>query len=194
MYLRLERVRDRIAHHKLDALLISSLVNLRYLFGFTGSNAMALIAPDTSFFITDRRYTQQSRQQVQNAEIIIAKKDLISELKKITAIRPRVKLGFESMHLKVKDFMQLKKTLPQVKLMGSERIIEKIASVKDAEEVLRLGNLHPIAVTQLKAAVGLLRQASRRRSTDLRNPFLDQALVMLEAAHGELIEEGSESL
>ena len=123
MHLRLERVRDRIAHHKLDALLISSLVNVRYLFGFTGSNAMALITPDASFFITDRRYTQQSRQQVQNAEIIIAKKDLISELKKITAIRPRVKLGFESMHLKVKDFMQLKKTLPQIKLMASERIM-----------------------------------------------------------------------
>ncbi len=135
MHLRLERVKDRIAHHKLDALLVSSIVNVRYLFGFTGSNATALITPDTSFFITDRRYTQQSRQQVQNAEIIIAKKDLISELKKITAIRPRVKLGFESMHLKVKDFMQLKKTLPQIKLMGSERIIEKIASVKDAEEI-----------------------------------------------------------
>jgi len=135
MYRRLKRVRDRIAHHKLDALLVSSIVNVRYLFGFTGSSAMVLITPETSFFITDRRYTQQSRQQVQNAEIIVAKMDLVSELKKIKTIQAGVKLGFESMHLKVKDFMQLKKTLSQVKLMASERIVEKIASVKDEEEI-----------------------------------------------------------
>jgi len=157
MHLRLERVKDRIAHHKLDALLVSSIVNVRYLFGFTGSNATALITPDTSFFITDRRYTQQSRQQVQNAEIIVAKKDLIAELKKIKKIHAGVKLGFESMHLKVKDFMQLKKTLPQVKLIGSERIVEKIASVKDAEEVENVKKAGAICGKVLEAVLPLLK-------------------------------------
>lgn len=132
---RIDQVKDRIAHHKLDALLVTSLINIRYLFGFTGSNAVALITPELSYFVTDRRYIQQSHQQVQNAEIIIAKKDLISELKNIKGIGSGMKLGFESQHLKVKDFLQIKKVLPRARFIGSERVVEKIASVKDAEEI-----------------------------------------------------------
>lgn len=161
MNLRLERVRGRIAHHKLDALLVTSLVNTRYLFGFTGSNAMALITSDTSFFVTDRRYIQQSRQQVPNSEIIIAKKDLIAELKKIKEIHAGMKLGFESMHLNVKDFMQLKKTLPQVKFMGSERIVEKIASVKDADEIENVKKAGAICGKVLGEVVPLLKPGVR---------------------------------
>ena len=68
-----------------------------------------------------------------------------------------VKLGFESMHLKVKDFIQLKKTLPQAKLMGSERIVEKIASVKDAEEVENVKKAGAICGKVLEAVLTLFK-------------------------------------
>ncbi|MFQ5676604.1 MAG: M24 family metallopeptidase [bacterium] len=135
MHDRIARVRARLDHHKLDALLVSSPVNVRYLFGFTGSNSLALITHDLSFFITDRRYIQQSEQQVQNAKIIIAKKDLISELKNIEPLPSGLKIGFESLHLRVKDYLELKKALPQLKLIGSERIVEGIASIKEPDEI-----------------------------------------------------------
>ncbi len=70
---RIEKLRARLSKLELDAFLISSLTNIRYLFGFTGSNAIVLITSDLCFFITDRRYCQQVQQQVRDAEIIIAK-------------------------------------------------------------------------------------------------------------------------
>ncbi|MGV0801062.1 aminopeptidase P family N-terminal domain-containing protein, partial [Mycolicibacterium elephantis] len=37
------RLRDRLAAADLDAMLVSNLVNVRYLTGFTGSNAALLV-------------------------------------------------------------------------------------------------------------------------------------------------------
>jgi len=121
--------------HNVDAFLVSSLVNLRYLFGFTGSNAQSLITPDHCFFFTDRRYTQQAREQVTTAKIVIAKHDLLSELKNLDLMSKKLRMGIEAMHLTVKEFTHLKKTLPGIKIVALERFVEKIASVKDAEEI-----------------------------------------------------------
>ena len=42
---RADRVADALAERELDALLVTDLVNLRYLTGFTGSNGMAVVGP-----------------------------------------------------------------------------------------------------------------------------------------------------
>ncbi|MFQ5863834.1 MAG: M24 family metallopeptidase [bacterium] len=135
MHQRIDRVRKRVTQFGLDAFLITSLANIRYLFGFTGSNGIALITSDLCFFVTDRRYSLQSKQQVHDAEILIGKQDLLAELKKKDLFNSQTKLGFEAMHLTVKGFTHLKKTFPEVKLVASERIVERIASVKDPEEI-----------------------------------------------------------
>ena len=51
----------------LDALLVTDLVNIRYLTGFTGSNAALLVHADGdagAVFCTDGRYTTQSAAEV----------------------------------------------------------------------------------------------------------------------------------
>jgi len=132
---RVDRVRERLAVHKLDALIVSSSVNLRYLFGFTGSNAIALITDGLSFFITDRRYGEQSHKEVSCGEIIIAKKELLAELQAVPAMKAGLRIGIEAASLTVKEFSLLKKTFPGMKFLASERIVEGVASVKEAEEI-----------------------------------------------------------
>lgn len=132
---RVDRLKERLKNFNLDALLVTSLVNLRYLFGFSGSNAIALITSDLSYFITDRRYNQQVKEQVPNAEIIIAVEDLFGELKQIRALDDTMRLGFEAVHLSAKNYFYLKKAFPHLKLLASERIVERIASLKDDEEI-----------------------------------------------------------
>ena len=50
------RVAAALAARKLDALLVAFSPNLRYLSGFTGSNAALLILPGQSILFTDPRY------------------------------------------------------------------------------------------------------------------------------------------
>src|SRR4051812_48081326 len=61
---RLGRLRVRLAPAELDALLVTKLANIRYLTGFTGSAAMLLVAADHALFVTDGRYTEQSKEQL----------------------------------------------------------------------------------------------------------------------------------
>jgi Xaa-Pro aminopeptidase len=53
---------------KIDALLLSSPPNVRYLTGYTGSNGMALLTPDSLTLFTDPRYAIRAREEVKQAK------------------------------------------------------------------------------------------------------------------------------
>ena len=64
---RADRLADAIAERGLDALLVTDLVNVRWLTGFTGSNGAAVVGggPDgVRRFVTDFRYLTQSAEQL----------------------------------------------------------------------------------------------------------------------------------
>lgn len=161
MHQRIDTLRARLEQLKLDAFLISSLANIRYLFGFTGSNAIALITSDLCFFVTDRRYIHQAKDQVQRAEILIGMQDLFAEIKKTGVLSTNVKLGFEAMHLTVKNFSHLRKTFPGVKLIASERIVERISSVKDSEEVANVKKAASICGRVFEEVLPLIKPGMR---------------------------------
>jgi Xaa-Pro aminopeptidase len=55
---RCQRVRERF--DQAEALLISDLINIRWLTGFTGSNGWVLLAPQEVVLVTDGRYGDQA--------------------------------------------------------------------------------------------------------------------------------------
>src|SRR5947209_9845860 len=57
---RVPRLRERLDGAGCDALLVTRLVNIRYLTGFTGSAALLLVRRDDLLFVTDGRYRDQS--------------------------------------------------------------------------------------------------------------------------------------
>ena len=69
---RLGRLRARFEGAAIDALLVTKLANVRYLTGFTGSAALLLVTPDDALFVTDGRYTEQSREQLAAAGVLDA--------------------------------------------------------------------------------------------------------------------------
>src|SRR2546428_9139928 len=66
---RVPRLRERLAGAGCDALLVTHLVNIRYLTGFTGSAALLLVLPDRLVFTTDGRYRDQSRDELESAGV-----------------------------------------------------------------------------------------------------------------------------
>ena len=53
------------------ALLVTTLVNVRYLTGFTGSNGALLVLPDAAVFFTDGRYRDQAAAELPDVEHVI---------------------------------------------------------------------------------------------------------------------------
>ena len=59
---RAQRLASAVAERELDALLVTDLVNLRYISGFTGTNGLAVVgagAEGARVFVTDFRYVER---------------------------------------------------------------------------------------------------------------------------------------
>jgi Xaa-Pro aminopeptidase len=66
---RADRLRAVLARDQVPALLVTSLTNIRYLTGFTGSAALLLVTEGALTFVTDGRYGTQAEAQLGAAEV-----------------------------------------------------------------------------------------------------------------------------
>jgi Xaa-Pro aminopeptidase len=137
---RRERLRERLVAAELDAMLVSDLVNVRYLAGFTGSNAALLIRADTEtpVLATDGRYRTQAAQQAPDAEIVIERAcgPHLAERAAADGVR---RLGFESHVVTVDAFAQLRKAAGDAtEMVRAAGTVEALREVKDAGEVALL--------------------------------------------------------
>lgn len=122
---------------ELDALLVTDLLNVRYLTGFTGSNAALLVAADgdtRSVFCTDGRYDTQSARQVLDLRRIIDRPcDLaLAAHAAETGLRA---LGFESHRLTVDGLTGLQQAAPGLEFRRAPGLVEQLRVVKDETEV-----------------------------------------------------------
>jgi len=130
--LRLKKIRQAITKTKIDGFLVTDLINVRYLTGFTGSSGFALVTGKETFFVTDFRYKEQSEKEVQNVAIIIEKGErfrIIQTLSKKNHIRS---LGFES---SVSYAFHKKLLHSGLRLHAVEGLIEKLRTIKDSSEI-----------------------------------------------------------
>ncbi len=128
---------------KIDALLISSLPNVRYVTGFTGSNGLALLMPDGITLITDPRYTIQAQQEARSAKlpckVEIAKKNIWDSAVRRIEGRKLKRVGFEGAQISYESYKSILEDLPlgyALKPVGA--VIEELRMVKTAEEIERI--------------------------------------------------------
>ena len=138
MGMRLRRgtlLRGELARLRLDALLITTPRNIRYLTGFTGSNALCLVTRHAQFFITDPRYTTQARAEVKGWKRFIASESLAGEASRQKLLPRCRRIGFESSHLSYARYRLLKRQFPSTSLIPMEGIVERFGIVKTAAEI-----------------------------------------------------------
>jgi Xaa-Pro aminopeptidase len=140
---RQKNLRGQLASCRLDAVLISHLPNLRYLCGFTGSAGLLLVEESGSVFVTDVRYATQSREEVEGASVVIARKALASALaERLAGMRKKSnqwRIGIEADHLTVAENKRLRDLMPRwVQLRSAPPLVERARMVKDAAELARI--------------------------------------------------------
>jgi Xaa-Pro aminopeptidase len=129
---RTDRLVELIQARNLDCFLVTDLVNVRYLTGFTGTNGACIVTPEERLFFTDFRYVEQARAQVQEYDCIEAGHDMLGDL----AGRLRGRAGFEDDDLSVAAHAKLaEKVGPGVELVPAGGLVEELRAVKDSSEV-----------------------------------------------------------
>jgi Xaa-Pro aminopeptidase len=118
----------------LDAVLVTNLLNVRYLTGFTGSNGVLLVRADgADLFGTDGRYTTQAATQVPDVEVLIDRA-IVSGVAREAVRRGAGRLGYESHDLTVDGLAHLEKVLVDAAAGGA---VPELASVRQAVEAQR---------------------------------------------------------
>ena len=133
---RADRVAARLAERELDVLLVTDLVNVRYLTGYTGTNGLAVVGPQTRRFLTDFRYVEQAAAQVGgDFDRETVPRDLRLGLADGWPAGP-VRLGFEDQHVSVRAAAQLRETLPdRVELVPAGGLVEAERATKEPAEL-----------------------------------------------------------
>lgn len=130
---RIKKIVAQINEGTLDALLINSPENIRYFTGFTGSEALLLIAPNRVNLIVDARYTNQARDECRGITIVEAK-DKIKGAARCARELGGKKVGFEPRHITVEQYKALEK-IAATDLVPETRGIEKVRAVKEQGEL-----------------------------------------------------------
>ncbi|HYB38104.1 MAG TPA: Xaa-Pro peptidase family protein [Mycobacterium sp.] len=175
---RRDNLSTRIAAAGLDAMLVTDLVNVRYLSGFTGSNAALLVFADDrpAVLATDGRYRTQAAQQAPDLEVAIERACGRHLVGRAAADSVR-RLGFESHVVTVDGFDALSAEAGSTELVRASGTVEALREVKDAGEValLRLAcEAADAALTDLVARGGLRPGRTERAvSRELESLMLD---------------------
>ncbi len=167
---RRDALRAAAARLGVDAVLVTNLLNVRYLTGFTGSNGALLLRTDPSpatpdIFGTDGRYTTQAAAQVPDLEVLVDR-GTVPALAREAARRGVGRLGYESHDVTVDGLATLQKVLADAadggavpELASVRRAVEALRAVKDEDEIEFLRRACAVADQALAelAAEGALR-------------------------------------
>ena len=129
---RTDRLVELLEARELDCLLVTDLLNVRYLTGFTGSNGACVVTRDERVFFTDFRYVEQARTEVPEYERVEAGRDMLGDL----SGRLRGRAGFDDDNLSVAAHAKLaEKVGSGVELVPAAGLVEQLRALKDPDEV-----------------------------------------------------------
>ena len=148
---RVAALRDGLTAAHIDALVLTSLPNVRYLTGFSGTSALLLVTQRDVHFITDFRYDTQVRDEVGAlATIRIEQQSLWTGLWNLGASLEGVEIvGFESAHLLHRDFQRLLTDGTRWQWRPQLNLVEALRESKDADEVALIRHAGEIATRAL---------------------------------------------
>jgi Xaa-Pro aminopeptidase len=144
-HLRRNKLSARLPELEIDALLVTRLPNVRYLTGFTGSNGQALVTSDGDgdVFMTDGRYTEQSRREVPDMRRETYLAEFATMFAKACRDAKVSRVGFETAGITYKLWEQLSAT-EGVSLVPVGPEIERLRWVKDRDEIALLDRAQAI--------------------------------------------------
>ncbi len=193
---RQKRFQHTLDGQHLDGFVVTHPANLRYLCGYTGSNGLLLFLPGLSgakaatsahsrfagrlTFFTDGRYTEQAREEVAGARVVISKGPLLHDAVRLIGQLTSATIGFEADYTTVATAELLRKLAhrrirwkPAAGLIMQQRMIKDSEELQVITEAVKLGAaVYEEAVQSLRPGIresevaGNLEYAARQAGAD----------------------------
>jgi len=204
---RAERLAELVQSAELDLLVVSNLVNVRYLTGFSGTNGIVVLGPGRTspvrVFGTDFRYFERVRPQITDYDVRRAETDILEIPAKLVGEQApegttqKLRLGFDDAHLTVRAHKRLGELVgDRAELVPAGGFVEHLRAVKEPDEVARMRRAAAIAADLYEWVAtdfGLAGHTEREvalaleiRSKDLGADGLSFPPIIAAAANGAL--------
>lgn len=166
------RFQQTLEAERLDGFIVTHPANLRYLCGYTGSNGLLLFMDGRRTFFTDGRYTQQAREEVEDARVVIAKGPLLPAAAQRMATAKDIRLGFEADLITVAAAAAMRKAVPKsIPLKPASGLVMRQRIVKDADEQRILRAAVDLGAEVYGAALKVIRPGVRESEVAGRLEF-----------------------
>lgn len=146
-----------LARAELPALLITDLVNVRYLTGVCLSSGIVLVLPRSYILFCDARYSEMARQRA-NAGVLVRDSAFLQRfLRRIDVC------GFEEEHVTVARLRHWRSKFPNTKFVRIGAVIEGFRRQKDDEELQCIRRAQRITEEILRRVPSVLRSTTTER-------------------------------
>lgn len=171
---RVTRLRTALRERRLDALFVSSLPNIRYLTGFTGSNALCVFTATRGFFLTDTRYRDQSRAEVSGVIRTVTTKTLAAAVAERGYLDGCRCVGFESHATTYQQYRALRALFPRYSFRPTADLVEDLALVKDDRELSCIRRAVAITGQVFLDMLNVIRPGSRENAVAATISYLQK--------------------
>lgn len=155
-----QRLEKLMRRKDLDVILFWGPENIRYLCGFTGSDGALIYARGDLVFLTDSRYTEQAKGEVQNAAVSQYRQKISGVSQALKSLRVR-RIGFEAAAVNFDSYRRLQEKLPRASWLPLATELAGIRAVKEAEEIGRLRKAVRIASESFLKTIPRIKPGSR---------------------------------
>jgi Xaa-Pro aminopeptidase len=172
---RLDRLRRRFERLRVDGVLVSDPVDVRYLSGFRGDDATLVVGHSDALLCTDARFWEQVREEVPDFELskVTDEPLLAHSIAEATRVlRAGARLGYQGAQLSHASYRKLRR-LYSGPLRDVRQGVTLLRAVKDESEIAVLRRAGAITDEALQnvLARGLVGRAERDVAWDLRAEY-----------------------
>ncbi len=166
---RIQQLISRFKEHHVDAFLVTSDINIRYLTDFPSAESWLLICPKRVFYLTDFRYVWEARQALSSLRIIIKPytTSLPEALCETASSMKLRRIGFDDRHVSLATFKKMTEHSPKtIRWIPIPKIVEEWREIKSTYEI-----------NQIKKALKIHDQAQRYLKSMIRPGLTEKYLL-----------------
>ena len=161
---RIQAIQHKLDKEGADWFFVNNLHNIRYLSGYSGSYAMLLLSKDKRFILTDGRYQEQVKSEVNEFEPVIqGNRKELEVISETTGDLDQCEVWFECKHTSYSRCYDLQEKIPAKRYMGKENIVEGLRVKKDRDEIKEMKKALQIAERALEQTLPTIQEGMTER-------------------------------
>ncbi len=153
----MKNIHHLLQTHDVDAALITFMPDIQWACGFTGSNGLLIVRPDDVHFLSDGRYTEQARQEVEGAVIHTPGYALFEYAVEEHLLGDARRVLYQADHVTVAQLERWRALWPSVEWTPGTALLTMEVASKSDEEVARIRRAQQVTDAVFEHLLGFIR-------------------------------------